>query len=415
MDLMKKRWLILFVSCLVNLCIGSLYSWSVFAGPMADYISSQTGQTVTNLSFVFTIANAVGPLTMISGGLVNDRFGPKWVLLAGALLFGGGMIGASFAKSIWALILTYSLGVGLGMGLVYGTTVSNTIKFFPDKKGLVGGLTTACYGGSSILMPPFANFLIQHFHVTTAFQVIGFLALLVITGASFVLAPCPSDFAARIGYRTTQVSAAPELDHRQMLRTAAFPIMLLILLCGAFPGLMFISQASQITQTLQYVSVTSAALAVSLLALFNTLGRVGAGWLSDSIGILNTLKGTFVCSLAAEGILLGWSDQPSLFYLSLALIGLCFGAIMGLFPAFTASRFGTKHNSVNYGIMFIGFALAGLLGPITMTWLYQCFDNYHPAFLVCCLLSLLGLLLALAFSFMTKKRPAQIIDEQRHS
>ena len=134
MDLTKKRWIILLASCLINLCIGSLYAWSVFATPMAAYLSSVTGSEVASLAIIFTIANAVGPITMISGGFINDKIGPKWVIFIGGILFGLGMIVSGFAKSVGMLLLTYGLGVGLGVGMVYGCTVSNSVKFFPDKR-----------------------------------------------------------------------------------------------------------------------------------------------------------------------------------------------------------------------------------------------------------------------------------------
>ena len=115
MSLTKKRWIILAASCLINLCIGSLYAWSVFATPMAAYLSSVTGSEVAGLAIIFTIANAVGPITMISGGFINDKIGPKWVIFIGGILFGLGMIASSFAKSVGMLLLTYGLGVGLGV------------------------------------------------------------------------------------------------------------------------------------------------------------------------------------------------------------------------------------------------------------------------------------------------------------
>lgn len=78
MNYTRKRWLILVVCCLANLCLGSIYTWSVFASPMADYLTGLTGATLTtaDLAIVYTIANSVGPITMISGGWFNDRLGP---------------------------------------------------------------------------------------------------------------------------------------------------------------------------------------------------------------------------------------------------------------------------------------------------------------------------------------------------
>jgi len=173
MDLMKKRWLILIASCFVTLCLGSLYAWSVFASPMSAYLSELSGKEIASLAIVFTVANSVGPITMIGGGFVNDRIGPKWVHVAAGVLFGLGMIGSGFATSVPMLILTYGLGVGLGCGMAYGTIVSNAVKFFPDKSGLAGGLTTACYGGSFIIIPIIASAMLRTMHVTTAFRILG--------------------------------------------------------------------------------------------------------------------------------------------------------------------------------------------------------------------------------------------------
>lgn len=401
----QKRWLILLVSCLVNLCIGSLYSWSVLSGPMTVYLSELNNQSGMNLSIVFTVANSIGPVTMISGGYINDRFGPRWILLAGAAFFGGGMIGASYAQSVWTLLLTYGLGVGLGMGMVYGITVSNTIKFFPDKRGLVGGLTTACYGGSSIIIPPIANLLIQNFHVTTAFRVIGFISLCLISLSSFIIESCPTSILTSSNLESKNPAVIKEFDYQEMIKDAIFPVMLLILLCGAFSGLMFISQIATIAQELMNFSTSEAALSVSLLALFNTLGRVGTGMLSDKIGILNTLKVTF-SMLTAASLCLYFSNPEAalLFYFGLSVIGFCFGGIMGIYPAFTAVQFGTKNNSVNYGIMFIGFALAGILGPSVLSEIYKVFGIYQPAFLISFLLSILGLGLVYVFNRMVTVR-----------
>ena len=92
MNYEKKRWLILIASCFVTLCIGSLYAWSAFASPMTVYLSECAGYEIASLAIVFTIANSIGPITMISGGYINDKLGPKAVLLVGGLLFGGGPI-----------------------------------------------------------------------------------------------------------------------------------------------------------------------------------------------------------------------------------------------------------------------------------------------------------------------------------
>ena len=392
MDIMKKRWLILIASCFVTLCVGSLYAWSVFASPMAKYLSEITGKEVTSLAIVFTVANAVGPITMISGGFINDRIGPKWVLVVAGLLFGAGMIGSGFATSVPMLITAYGLGVGLGCGMAYGTIVSNAVKFFPDKSGFAGGLTTACYGGSSIIIPIIANAMLTSMHVTKAFKILGVVMMVIIIGSAFVIEAAPADFmAGNAAGRGGTSPATKDMTWREMLRDSRFCLMLLTLTCGAFAGMMIISQASPIAQEMMGFTPADAAFTVSLLALFNMLGRLASGTLSDRLGAEGTMRLTFAVSIFA-GILLFFCRDSTvpIFYIGLALAGFGFGSIMGIYPGFTAKTFGRKNNSVNYGIMFIGFALAGILGPMIMNLLKSATGRYQGAFLVAAALSVAG-------------------------
>lgn len=405
MNYQKKRWLILIASCFVTLCIGSLYAWSAFASPMSVYLSECAGYEIASLAIVFTIANAVGPITMISGGYINDKLGPKAVLLVGGLLFGAGMIGSGFVTTVGMLIVTYGLGVGLGMGLIYGITVSNTVKFFPDKGGFAGGLITACYGASSIIIPPIANSLAEAYHVTTAFKVIGIVMMVIICASAFIIKACPPGFQVGTAAAKAAAPAVVDSDFRMMLKTSDFYLMLLTLLCGAFSGMMLISQASQIAQKMMGLTPAVAAVIVSVIALFNTLGRLASGAISDKVGATGTLRITFAVSLIASVILFFCTENSmALFCVCLAVIGFAFGSIMGIYPGFTAQRFGRKNNSVNYGIMFIGFALAGLIGPTVITNIFQATGRYQPAFLAAAALAVVGEVLIIFLRRSAKKR-----------
>lgn len=402
--LTKKRWAVLVASCLINLCIGSLYAWSVFATPMAEYLSSILGGTALNagnLAIVFTVANSIGPVTLISGGFINDKFGPKWVIFAGGLLFGAGMIVAGFAGSIGMLVVGYGMGCGLAMGLVYGCTISNSVKFFPDKRGLIGGIATASYGISSVLIPPIANLLIEKAGVLNAFRILGVAFIVIICGGAFFIRQCPEGFIPT-GYQPpAQQSGSTEgvqKNWSQMLKDPIFYVMIIMMTCGAVFGLMTISQTSSIAQNMIGMSVASATAAVSVLALFNAAGRVIAGYLSDIIGRINML--TIMLGLAIMGLaLLYFSGEGDVtkFYIGVSIVGLCFGAFMGVYPGFTADQFGSRNNSVNYGIMFIGFALAGYVGPTIMGKLYASTGVYQSAFLVAIGLAAAGLILSMVY------------------
>lgn len=129
-----------------------------------------------------------------------------------------------------------------------------------------------------------------------------------------------------------------------------------------------------------------------------------AGPISDKIGRINTLSASCVLSIAGLLILYTAGEGTLVtFYAGIALVGLCFGAFMGVFPGFTADQFGAKNNSVNYGIMFIGFAAAGYFGPTIMRNVYASYGIYQPAFQIACGLNLAGILLAVLYRMMNKK------------
>lgn len=397
---MKKynRWVILAASCLINLCIGSVYAWSIFAEPMAAHLSQtmNTEITAAQLSIVFTVANLLGPITMITGGKINDTLGPERVLLAGGMMFGAGLLLSGFAKNVAVLILGYGIIAGLGLGFAYGCTISNSVKFFPDKRGLIGGICTASYGLSSVILPPVATLLIEKFGITSAFKILGISFGLIVCGASFFVKKCPENYIPE-GYQEVNVNKTKQhrdMIWKEMLQSCEFYVMIIILLCGAFSGMMCISQAASIAQNLVGMNISMAATAVSVLALFNAAGRVFAGMLSDAIGRIHTLS--LACVVEIVGLVALYfcgSGSVVLFFAGIALVGIAFGSYMGVYPGFTADQFGAKNNSVNYGIMFIGFALAGYLGPVTMKNIYEQTENYQMAFLTAIIIGILGLLL----------------------
>lgn len=404
-NLDQRRWLILIAACLINICIGSLYAWSVFAIPMANHLSQLTGKEITSLSIIFTIANGVGPITMIAGGAITKKIGPRMVVVLGGILFGTGMIASGFATSVAMLMLTYGVLVGLGVGMVYGCTISNTIRFFPDKRGLIGGIATASYGISSVLVPLVANMLINRMGVTSSFKVLGIAMFAVIALASMFIEKCPDGYAPA-GFVAAAGSARQirEYSWQEMLKEPLFYLMLLVLCCGATSGMMIISQASPLAQRVLSISAGAAASIVSAIALFNTIGRIVAGGISDRLGPVATIRCIFVGSILGLGLMYASVafGVGTCFYLGAYITALMFGSIMGIYPGFTASQFGPKNNGVNFGIMFIGFALAGLIGPTILSKLYVATGSDATALLLAMGLAAVGLVFAFVLNRFQK-------------
>lgn len=402
MDYSKKRWLVLLACCFINLCIGSMYAWSVFAAPMAHYLQQLNGTAISasDLAIVFIVCNSVGPITMITGGKINDAFGPKVVIFVGGLMFGGGMILCGFATSVSQLVWAYGLLTGLGLGMVYGSTISTSIKFFPDKRGLVGGLTTALFGISSVIIPPIASAITENLGVIASFKIIGLAFLLIVCICALFITKCPADFKPA-GWQPHNIQSAhrgADKNWLEMLKSPVFYLLMILLTCGAVAGLMCIAMAAPLAQKLIGMSTLEATAAVSTLALFNVLGRVVAGFLSDKFGRVNTLAMACVLSIIGLYLLYGAGvGDTKVFYISIAIIGICFGAFMGVFPGLTADQFGAKNNSVNFGIMFCGFAIAGYVGPTIMGHVYHATASYKGAFLIGIGFCIVGLLSTFAY------------------
>lgn len=406
--LTKKRWLVLAASCLINLCIGAMYAWSVFAAPMAEELSQLNGVTLTaaSLSIVFSIGNGDGFITMIAGGFITEKLGPKWVIFAGGVLFGLGFIVCGLAQNTGMLIVGFGLLCGLAMGLAYGQTISNSVKFFPDKAGLVGGIATASYGISSVIVPPVGNMLISQFGVRKAFIFIGIFIVIVVGICSQFIVKCPVDFvpdgwnppAAKSG-----ATGAADKNWKEMLATPIFYVMIVMLFLGAVFGMMAISQASNIAQSMVGMTPAAAAIVVSVLALFNTFGRILCGYISDRIGRINTLTGVLCLAIAALGMLYFSEGSVVLFYIGICMIGVCFGAFMGVYPGFTAGQFGSRNSSINYAIMFIGFSAAGIAGPMIVSKMLAATGSYRPAFLLAMVMAVCGLVLSFVYRAMAKK------------
>ena len=409
MNLDKKRWIILLAGCFINLCLGSIYAWSVFSAAMADYFNATMGGNITpgDLAIVYTIANSVGPITMISGGWFNDKFGPKKVILVGGIMWGLGMFLSGFATSVGYLIVTYGIIGGLGLGMAYGSVISTCVKFFPDKRGLIGGITTAVYGASSVILPPIVTAIVSRTDASFAFKLVGIIFIVLIAVSCMFLEQCPEGYTPA-GYTSNTVGASADVvnkNWKEMLKTPVFYVMLFLLTCGAFSGMMIISQASSVAQNMIGMTAVQASLAVSLLALFNAFGRILAGYISDKLGRINTLM--IACMLGCIGGIILYNCGTSaagLFYVGLAIVGISFGSFMGVYPGFTADQFGPKNNSVNYGIMFIGFALAGYFGPQIMRNTYATTGAYQQAFIIALSFSVAGIIFTFLYRILTKRK-----------
>jgi OFA family oxalate/formate antiporter-like MFS transporter len=399
-----NRWVVLFSSVLINLCIGSAYAWSVFQKPLIAMFKWSTSQA----SLAFTLSLSLVPLAMIVAGKVQDQKGPRMVITAGGVIFGAGIIAAGFTESLGFLYLTYGVLGGLGIGTIYACTVANTVKFFPDKRGLASGLVAAGFGSGAVLIAPLATALIQNYGVLSTFKILGVGYLIaIIIAAQFVK-------TAPVGYKpegweppapSAKTISGIDKNWKEMLADPIFYVLWGMYTIGCISGLMIIGHASPIGQEMVKLTPQMAALAVSILALANTGGRIFWGWVSDKIGRYAAVMGMFVVSAAMMFILDSISSFIP-FVLVIGAVGLSFGGFLGIFPSITADMFGPKNLGMNYGIMFTAYGAAAYIGPRLAARVKELNNgDYSQAFLIAAGLCLVGL--GLTFLAQYKKKRAQ--------
>lgn len=396
MNLTKKRWQLLFVSCIINLFAGSIYVWSVFGSALAVKFTETLGTPVTSadLALAFGIANGLGPVPMIFGGAVNDRFGPRFVIVGGGILMGAGLFLTGCATSPLSVILAYGLLFGLGLGLVYGCTINNTMKFFPDRRGLAGGFTTAAYGISSVLLPPVASFLIAEVGISSSLKFFGVLFCCVIVAGGLLSMRCPPGFTPEGWSPAARPGCSPaDRNWREMLASKEFPPMIALLMCGAVAAMMVIAHAFTIAREQMLFTAAEASAAVSIIALANVFGRIFAGCFSDKFGRLKALSlGIAMSLLGLASLAFAGPESRAIFYAGLIALGFSFGAFMGVFPGYTAEVFGSRNNSVNFGIIFAGFSAAGIVGPTIMGMMRGAAMPFSVCYLAAGIIAICGLI-----------------------
>ena len=241
--------------------------------------------------------------------------------------------------------------------------------------------------------------------VSKTLEIFGIILVAVICIGSFFLAKCPQTAAAAGSGNAAPAAkgAAADVSWKEMLRHPIFYVLLLLLACGSLMGMLIISQASSVAQEMVGTSVAAATAVVSLIAVFNTFGRLACGYVSDKIGRINVI--TIAIVIALTGLILAYfsaGGSTALFAVGACMVGLCFGCFMGVYPSFTADHFGIRNNTLNYGVMFLGNSIGAIVGPSLMTGIHKSAGTYQPAFLAAAALAVAGLALTLIYRHMAR-------------
>ena len=406
------RWRILIASVFIMLCTGTIYAFSVFAGPLA----TTKGWTMEEVMLAFTINAAIAPIPMIAGGKWVDNGGAKWALMSGGILFGLGFIFTAMSTTTTMLYISYGLLSGTGQSLAYSGALGNTVRLFPDKRGLALGIITAAYGGAAIIVAPLASFLIESQGITATMSSLGIAFVIICVIGGLLIKPAPTGYVPE-GWTPPKTSGNKPSAVNQdvpwtgMIKSYKFYIILAMFSIGPLSGLMIASNASIIGQSMIGLSAATAAIFVSIYSLSNCLGRIIWGAISDKIGRYRALMGIFGV-ISVMLFIMATMQNVIGFAISIIGIGICFGGTMGVFPSIVTENFGAKFYGVNYGIVFTGYAAAAFFGPKIAASIAQANNgDFTLAFYIAMVCSLIGLGLTLLFVSLNQKKKQEVAEK----
>jgi MFS transporter, OFA family, oxalate/formate antiporter len=403
----------------LQLCLGTVYAWSYFQPLLVE----QFRWTNTATSWAFGLTNCCLGLSAAWGGINLARIGPRKLAIAGGLLFAAGYALAAVAlalKSLMLFYLGYGVVAGIGIGLGYVTPMSTVTKWFPDKRGLLTGIVAMGFGlGAFVLSVVLAPILMRAFHgnLTLVFAALGAILGLAAFGSAAMLRDPPAGYLpsgyvpsaskdARAGGPYAKAEEESDLPLREYVLAGQYAIMWFIFFLNITAGISIVSFLSPLYQDVwrlddpnleRSVLAGYGATLIAVSSLFNGLGRIVWGGVSDRLGRINTFRLLLASQLIVFGILMT-EHNPWVFAILVCYVLSCFGGGFAIMPSMVIDVYGPKRMSHLYGVILTALSVAGILGPLMIASIK---DNYPDrAIVYSFLLGILVLGIGFIFSFL---------------
>ncbi len=378
-----KKYASVFASFFIMSALGGLYAWSIFVEPLKNEVGVSTGFT----QLIFGIIIGILPVAMVLGGRMVSARGPKITAFVSALMFGGGYISAGiFKNNPVFLLIGIGLFSGIGTGLGYIAALSTPVKWFPERRGLITGISTSGFGAGAIFLSLFVKgFLKAQFPVFRMFLYIGVVYGVVIMVSSLLLFE-PGTFREK---RSGRIKERWSLD---FFGERIFWGLFLGMFSGSFAGLLIIGNLKPLALYIGIKEVT-ALISISVLSVGNTLGRILWGHIADLFGMLKSIK-TSLLLLSLSVLLLFFLSTSGLFTFMALVVGISFGANFVLYAASVARFFGTERIGEIYPFISFSYGLAGILGPPIGGFTFDLTGSYLWPILIASIVALTGCIIS---------------------
>lgn len=380
----KGRWILVVFGLTINLCLGTVYAWSVFVSPLTAYFTTTLGQTITanEVLLPYSVILAVFAITMALTGRYVETHGPRKITIIGCILTGLGWLFASMVSTIAMLSVMYGVIGGIGIGIAYGATVAVAARWFPDRRGLAVGMTVLGVGFSAFITANLAGSFIAAYGVMSTFRIFGIGIILITVPLAFPLAfpPAgwkPAGWNPPVPDKGEHVTC--ECSRSEMVKTPAFYGLWICYFIGCFAGLMAVSIANPVGTELVHIETGLATALVGFFAIFNGGGRPLFGYLTDRFNPRYTAMITF--ALIALASLLMWQVPfVPVYVIAFCVLWGCLGGWLAIAPTATAGYFGTGDYPRCYGVVFLAFGAGAIAGPQLAGFIRTTTGNYLGVF-----------------------------------
>lgn len=378
----RIRWLTLIGTVITQFALGSVYTWSLFNGQLSQKLDA----SISQVAFSFGLLSLGLAIASSLAGKLQERFGVRRVTIGAGILMASGFWLTAHADNLMMLYLSAGLLVGLADGAGYLMTLSNCVKWFPERKGMISACAIGAYGLGSLGFKFICGALLTRVGLEQTFIIWGVLAMtMIILGALLMRDAQPQSAASASQQQARDYTLA------QSVRLPQYWMLALMFLTACMSGLYVIGVAKDIGEGLVHLSTQTAANAVTVIAIANLSGRLVLGILSDRMLRIRVISLAQVVSLAGMSVLLFTHMNETTFFLSLACIAFSFGGTITVFPSLVSDFFGLNNLTKNYGLLYLGFGIGSVMGSLVASL----FGGFTVTFSLIMTLLVISLLLSL--------------------
>ncbi|MGK7913204.1 MAG: OFA family MFS transporter [Synechococcus sp.] len=384
------RWLLIPLGMIILLCLGSVYSWSIFRTPLENELGISAAESLLPYTFILVFYAALMPVA----GYYIPRIGPRITTAIGGITVGLGYILSSFATDVGMLVFTYGVIAGAGVGIAYGVPMVVVSRWFPDRKGLAVGLTIIGFGLSPLITAPLANYLIGVYSVLPTLRILGIVFSSIILAIALTMKLPPRDWLPQQNCDKSTSISVPTYP-RYLFKSRSFYGLWISYAIGTLVGLSAIGISSPVGEEIIDISPTVAASSVSLFAVFNGVSRPIFGWLSDRYKPHHVATFSYILILIACVFMVNArAGQVTIYLISFCLFWFCLGGWLAMAPTVTLCFFNPDRYAQNYGIVFTAYGVGALIGTLVTGRIRDLFGTYNYVFYLMAILATIGIIIA---------------------